>query len=278
MDYLAAKISEIDWRSISCDEIDAILAARIKRYETSIRERGGKRPKREGYVIERIASIENLIAADNEAQKGKRKRRIERNGKVVLVTNRYIRLHNQRRMQDLRELQLMILTLEFPPCVFTAQEIMTDAGKIRVIVKQNFYPWRILHHAILRVIEPKVYCSLIPGTFACIKGRGLHYGVKLLKKMLRRHPEWKWFWKTDFKKFYQSIPHELIKSEFSALFKDRHFLRLIETVLFKYDSGEEIIQILIDETERTERNAHWCCHKSDDRQSHRKKNRPCGCV
>lgn len=182
MDYLAAKISEIDWRSISCDEIDAILAARIKRYETSIRVRGGKRPKREGYVIERIASIENLIAADNEAQKGKRKRRIERNGKVVLVTNRYIRLHNQRRMQDLRELQLMILTLEFPPCVFTAQEIMTDAGKIRVIVKQDFYPWRILHHAILRVIESKVYCSLISGTFACIKGRGLHYGVKLLKK------------------------------------------------------------------------------------------------
>ncbi|MCM1441836.1 MAG: hypothetical protein NC131_21885, partial [Roseburia sp.] len=227
---------------------------------------------------ERIASIDNLIAADREAQKGKRKRRIERNGKVVHVINRYIRRHNQRQMQELRELQLMILTLELPPCAFTAQEIKTDAGKIRVIVKQNFYPWRILHHAILRVIETKVYRSLIPGTFACIKGRGLHYGVKLLKRMLRRHPEWKWFWKTDFKKFYQSIPHELIENEFTALFKDRHFIILMRIVLFQYDSGDEIVQILADESERTKRNAHWSSHEPDDRQSHRQKNRPRSCA
>lgn len=267
MEYLTADISDIDWRSLSCSEIDALLSARIERYESAIRINGGKRPKREGHIIERIATMDNLLAADDTAQKGKSQRRIVKSGRVFHVPHRYITRHNQRKFQELRELQLMILTLDFPPCEYTSQEIKTDAGKVREIIKQHFYPWRILHHAVLRVIEPKVYGSLIPGAFACIKGRGLHYGVRTLKKMLRRHPEWKWFWKTDFKKFYQSIPHELIEAEMTALFKDRHFIRLIRIILFNYASAENIIQTLNEESERTKRNAYRCCHKSDDRQS-----------
>lgn len=267
MDYLTANISDIDWRSLTNAEIDTLLFNRLARYESAIAARGGKRPKREGHVIERIASFDNLLAADDDAQRGKRNRRVIRNGKVIHVPNRYIRRHNRRKEKELRELQMMILTLEFPTWEFSSQEIKTDAGKVRMIIKQHFFPWRILHHAILRVIEPKVNASLIPGAFACIKGRGLHYGVRALKKMLRRHPEWKWFWKTDFKKFYQSIPHELIEAEMTALFKDRHFIRLIRIILFNYVSDENIIQTLNEESERTKRNAYRCCHKSDDRQS-----------
>lgn len=265
MDYLTANISDINWRSLSNVEIDELLMARSALYESAIESRGGKRPKREGHIIERIANFDNLLLADDAAQKGKAKRKIKRNGKVIYVPNRHIRRHNRRKIFELRELQMMILTLELPPCEFSSEEIKTDAGKVRLIIKQHFYPWRILHHAILRVIEPRVYSSLIPGTFACIKGKGLHYGVKLLKKELRRHPEWKWFWKTDFKKFYQSIPHELIEEELSSLFKDKQFIALMRIVLFSYDSGDDIIQLLNDESERTKRNAYWCCAESDDR-------------
>lgn len=270
MDYLDCDISEIDWKSLSHGEIDSILASRTARYETAIMQRGGKRPKREGHVIERIASMENLIEADTEAQKGKRKRKIVKNGRTIRVENRYIRRHNQRQIEELRQLQMMILTLRLPECRFKQEEIKTDAGKTRLIVKQDFFPWRILHHSVLRVIEPKIYASLIPGTFSCIKGRGIHYGVRMLAKMLRRHPELKWFWKTDFKKYYQSIPHELIEHELTSLFKDKHFIRLMRIVLFSYESGEDITQALRDESELTERNTNWRGHKPDDRQSERK--------
>ncbi len=266
MNYLIANISDIDWWSLSNAEIDTLLFNRLARYESAIAVRGGKRPKREGHIIERIASFDNLLAADDDAQRGKRNRRVVRNGKVIHVPNRYIRRHNRRKEKELRELQMMILTLEFPSWEFSSQEIKTDAGKVRMIIKQHFFPWRILHHAILRVIEPKVNASLIPGAFACIKGRGLHYGVRMLKKMLRRHKEWKWFWKTDFKKFYQSIPHELIEEELSSLFKDKHFIALMRIALFNYESGDEIIKLLNDESERTKRFAHWCRDKPDDRQ------------
>ena len=61
----------------------------------------------------------------------------------------------------------------------------------------------------MRVIEEDVYRNLIYDTSACIKGKGLHFGVRRMKRFLHRYPEYKWFVKTDFKKFYQSILHEL---------------------------------------------------------------------
>lgn len=271
---LTANISGINWRSLSHDEIDALLSARTAAYEAAISARGGKRPKREGYVVERVASMANLREADAKAQRGKKKRRIVCDGKVEYVPNRYILRHNERAEAELRELQMMILTNEFPPCVYTTQEVKTASGKSRTIIKQNYYPWRILQHAILNTIGERVEKSFISGTFACIKGKGIHYGVRMMKRALRLHRELRWFWKSDFKKFYQSIPHELIEAEFRAMFKDEFFIRLIQSTLFSYKSGEELNETLANEAIRTKRYADWCCHESAHRQSCGEANRP----
>lgn len=192
-------------------------------------------PKRRGYIIEQIADMENLKAADKEAQAGKVKK------------NRHIRRHNLHAEKDLLELQRMILTLDFPEPRYREMELLNDSGKRRVIEKQDYHPWRILHHAIMRVIGDDMYKSLIADTFACITGKGLHYGVKRLKMMLRRYPEYTWYWKTDYKKYYQSIPHEVAMQAFRRKFKDKRFLKLMEVAIFNYDSGQEIIDILNEE-------------------------------
>lgn len=273
-DYMTARITDIDWRSLSHEEIDTILASRIERYEAAIARRGGRRPKREGHIVERVAGIRNLREADMIAQKGKLMRTVYAGGKMTRVADRHIRRHNARAEEDLRKLQMMILTGEFPPCRYTMENVVTHNGKKREIIKFAFFPWRVFHHALLRPIEQRVNASMIPETFACIKGRGLHFGVRLLKKALRRHPELKWFWKTDFKKFYQSIPHRLIEEEFRALYKDEAFVSLIRMTLEAYISGEEITRIMEDERTRRERNTHWSSNKPDVREPCRKKNRP----
>ena len=241
-------ISEIDWRSLSYAEIDSILNERIKAYWKSV-EVNGHEAKRAGCIIERIACIDNLRDADREAQCGK------------VTKNRFIRRHNEHAEEDLRELQMMILTLEFPEVEYTFMDVVSDAGKLRHISKQKYHPWRILHHAIMRVIGPYIYGSLIYDTFACIKGKGLHFGVKRMRKMLRRHPEFKWFWKTDFKKFYESIPHETIEKALRRKFKDEHFFKLIRIAIFTYCSGEELEAILRDEELRKERCAYRLFYK-----------------
>lgn len=246
--------NDIDWRDLSCDEIDGIIAKRIYDDNSRIEANGGRRPKRAGYIIERIAEINNLRESDKEAQDGKVKK------------NRFIRRHNLHPEEDLRSLQLMILTLDFPAPNYSVMKIKSDAGKVREIVKQKYFPWRILHHAIMRVIGEDIYKSLIYDTSACIRGKGLHFGVKRMKRFLRRYPEYKWFVKTDFKKFYQSIPHELIVETLRMKFKDERFIKLIEIAVLSYDSGTELIDVLENEVERKKRCSDWSIHKPAYRQ------------
>lgn len=265
---------EIQWKSMTFDEIDSLLTERIRIYEEAIALRGGKRPKREGFIMERIANIDNLRLADMKAQERKSKRVIIVNGQEVKIPNKYIQKHNENAEAELRQLQMRILTLSFPPPNYRSEFLKTDAGKIRELIKQNYYPWRILQHAIMLVVSPRIFKSLITDTFACIKGKGLHYGVRRVKRTLRRHPELKWFWKTDFKKYYQSLPHILVRSSLEHLFKDKAFIRLIDMVILAYDSGENVLNELENEIIRNKRNPYWGSVKPDFRKSRNKRHRP----
>lgn len=202
--------------------------------------------KRKGYILEQIADLENLRQADREAQLGK--------------NNRTIRWHNKKAEKNLLKLQHMILNLDFPDPNYQTMIIESDGGKVRNIVKQNYFPWRILHHAIMRVLEPDFTKGYIHDTSACIKGRGTHYGVKRMKMFLRRYTEYKWFVKTDFKKFYESIPHELILNSLRRKYKDEKFIKLIEVAILSYESSEEIKDSLRDEKKK--RNANRLLHES----------------
>lgn len=257
-----AKTENIDWRSLEPAAIDMILQARIRDYWKSVEANRGKEPKRVWCLIERIADIENLREADRQAQCGKVKK------------NRFIRRHNEHAEQDLRELQIMILTLDFPPCEYDFMDVVSDAGKLRHIAKQKYHPWRILAHAIMQIVGPYIYRSLIYDTFACIKGKGLHFGVKRMKMMLRRYPEYKWFWKTDYKKFYLSIPHDTIRASLRRKFKDERFITLMDIAVFSYESGDEITDALNEELQSKERCANRRIHKSATRKLRSEHNRP----
>jgi RNA-directed DNA polymerase len=218
--------------------------------------------KRRGFLIEQIADMDNLREADRDAQDGKVKK------------NRFIRRHNEHAKDDLEALREMILTLNFPDPNFSIMTVVSDAGKRRDIAKQSYFPWRILHHAIMRVIGEELYKNLILDTSACIKGKGLHFGVRRMKMFLRRYPEYKWFVKTDFKKFYQSIPHEVLLNALRRKFKDEKFIKLIEIALLSYDSGEELIEILENEELRKKRCTDWSIHKPTTRKFRCKPDRP----
>jgi hypothetical protein len=219
--------------------------------------------KRKGHIIERIADMDNLREADREAQDGKVKK------------NRFIRRHNMHPEEDLIALREMILTFNFPPPEYSLMQVKSDAGKVRDIIKQKYFPWRILHHAIMRVIGEDVYKSLIYDTSACIKGKGLHFGVKRMKRFLRQYPEYKWFVKTDFKKFYQSIPHEVIIASLRRKFKDERFIKLIEIAVLSYNSEQELIEVLKNEIERKKRCSDWSIYKPTSRKFRGKPDRSC---
>lgn len=218
--------------------------------------------RRKGHILEQIADMDNLRAADKEAQAGKVKK------------NRHIRRHNLHQEKDLEALQRMILTLDFPKPDYTEMEVHNDSGKDRIIDKQDYFPWRILHHAIMRVIGKDIYGGLILDSFACVPGRGLHHGVKRLKMMLRRYPEYRWYWKTDYKKYYQSIPHETILKALRRKYKDERFIKLIDIAILNYETKQEIIDSLEKEKEKKARYSHRRVHEPAFRELHRQSDRP----
>lgn len=220
-------LTDIDWRSMTPQQIDATLATVIGRYEQHITQLG-HRPKRESYVVERIATIDNLRAASDRAAKGKSRKR-------------YVRLHMRNQEAELRQLQLLILTQSLPPVEFKTDTILSDANKKRDIIKKHFYPWHILDHAIMQVIGPKMVHYLIYDSVACIKGKGLHFGVGRIKRAFRDYPEMQWYWKCDMKKFYQSLSHELIRHRIKRIVKDKNFGYLLEHAILYYESPEYII-------------------------------------
>ena len=129
MDNLTAKISEIDWRSMTPAEIDTLLVERIRIYEEAIAMRGGKRPKREGHTSRRWPRCGISKQPTMRHRKARRHAPSKGEGKTIRVLHRHIRRHNERREQELRALQMMILTLDFPECKFSLEKVKTDAGR-----------------------------------------------------------------------------------------------------------------------------------------------------
>lgn len=109
-----------------------------------------------------------------------------------------------------------------------------DKGKERQIFKLPYFPDRILHHAILQVIEPIWKSILISNTFQSIKGRGVHLAKKRVEKSLRSFLPGKkcYCLKLDIKKFYPSIDNDILFDLIRRKIKDEDALWLLKEIIY----------------------------------------------
>lgn len=130
--------------------------------------------KRIGNLYQTIISVENLREADRKARKGK--------------THTYgVRVHDKNREANILALHEALLTKTFktsPYDVFTIFE-----PKERLISRLPYYPDRIVHHAIMNVLEPIWVRTFTHNTFSCVKGRGIEGCARHIDKSLRNTEE-----------------------------------------------------------------------------------------
>ena len=161
--------------------------------------------------------MENLVEADRKARRGKR-------------MSYGVMLHDRNREENLRKLRESLLggtfrTSEYS--VFTIHE-----PKERVIYRLPYYPDRIVHHAIMNVMEPVWLSVFTSDTYSCIKGRGIHAAAKKLKRALREDPEGtRYCLKLDIRKFYPSIDHDVMKAIVRRKLKDKRLLALLDEII-----------------------------------------------
>ena len=124
--------------------------------------------KRIGNLFNRIISYENLVRAEKKARLGK--------------TKRYgVKKFDRNPYENLVRLQKALIEDTYRTSEYCVYTIIADRGnKEREIYRLPYYPDRIVHHAIMNVIEPYLVNRFTADTFNCLKGRGIHYGVKKL--------------------------------------------------------------------------------------------------
>jgi retron-type reverse transcriptase len=153
--------------------------------------------KRLGNLYDNICSLENLRLADEKARKGK-------------LRSRGVVRHDRNREQNLLALHERLKNGAFRTSkyeIFTIHE-----PKEREIYRLPYYPDRIVHHAVMNILEPVWVSIFTADTYSCIKKRGIHAAAKKVKEALREYPEaTKYCLKTDIRKFYPSIDHDILK-------------------------------------------------------------------
>lgn len=104
-------------------------------------------------------------------------------------------------------------------------------GKRREIYKLPFRD-RVVHWAIMQVLEPIWTPQFTADTHACIKGRGMHSLLRKLREDLRDDPEGTAYClKLDVRKFYPSIDHDKMKAVVRRKIKDPEVLWLLDGII-----------------------------------------------
>lgn len=168
--------------------------------------------KRLGGVWEQLVSFDNLHAAYRKARRGKRDRPA-------------VRAFEWRLEAELLALQSALRSGRYRPGayhIFTLYE-----RKPRLIAAAPFRD-RVVHHALLRVIEPSIDRRMITHSFACRRSKGVHAAVDYYQRQSQLYP---YVLKLDIASYFPSIDHQRLKACVRRHIKDPQVLTLIDCLV-----------------------------------------------
>jgi len=176
--------------------------------------------KRKGNLIEKIADCDNLYLAYYKASKGKQAK------EEVLEYGQNLQAH----ILSLRE---QILSGNISIGNYYYFKIYDP--KERLICAASFQE-RVLHHAIMNICHPYFERTLIFDTYATRIDKGIYKALGKAKKAMQNY---QYVAKLDFRKYFNSISHEILKQKLAAKFKDKQLLVLFDKIIDSYEDSSQ---------------------------------------
>lgn len=177
--------------------------------------------KRIGNLYQKIISVENLREADEKARKGK-------------IKTYGVKVHDKNREANIQSLHEVLLTKTFKTSAYDIFTIYEP--KERLIYRLPYYPDRIVHHAIMNILEPIWVRTFTHNTFSCVKGRGIEGCARYVDRIFEKYKGKPMYClKIDIKKYYPSIDHDVMKRIVRRKIKDKDLLWLLDEII---DSAE----------------------------------------
>lgn len=107
-----------------------------------------------------------------------------------------------------------------------------SAEKWREINEPPIFPDQCVQHALIQALEPVMMRGMDKHCCASIKGRGTHYGIRFIKKWLKKkESKNKYVAEIDIRHCYANIQPRFVVARFKKLLKDYQTLDLIERVV-----------------------------------------------
>jgi len=168
--------------------------------------------KRYGHLFEDVISFDNLLSAFTKAFQGV--------GKKYYSLKYWADLEN-----NLLTLQNQLNTGVYQPKDYRYFKIYQP--KERIIAVSDFED-RVVHNAIVNILEPIYEKVFIYHSYATRKNKGTHKAVEKVQQYLKYNY---WYFKTDIKKYFNSIDHEILFQLLQRKIKDKKLLGLIKKII-----------------------------------------------
>lgn len=171
--------------------------------------------KRVGNLFDKIVEIENLMCSAHKAFKNKSSTR-----EVI-----YFRKNFLQNIINIRE-ELKSGTIELGNyrrfIIYEPKERHISAAPLKQ---------RIVHHAIMNICHNFFDKNLIYDCFASRVGKGTH---KAIKRLQEKQKSFLYYVKLDFRKYFDSIDHFVLKTLLRRLFKDPFLINLLDRIIDTY--------------------------------------------
>lgn len=176
-------------------------------------------------LYQKVISIEHLFQSWNEFKKDKRSK------KDVQMFERSLE-------DNLFKLHEKLVNKSYQHKNYTAFNIYDP--KFRHIHKATVLD-RVVHHAVVSIIEPIFDKTFIYDSYSCRKNKGMHRAVKRLDVFIRKvskNYSGKCFaLKLDIKKFFASVDQRILLNLIKKKIEDQDLLWLIDNILASFSKG-----------------------------------------
>lgn len=187
-------------------------------------------------LYKKIYSIDNLLLAFKKAKKGKSK-------KDYVISFEY------NLVEELNSLQSELKSKTYQPKPL--KKFIIHDPKTRTIHSSIFRD-RIVHHAIVNLLEPIFDKIFIYDSFASRKNKGTHKAVirfkyflrkvsnngQLIKKPFNNNSIKGFVLKADIRHYFDSIDHQVLINILSKKINDKEFIGLIRIILENFNNSK----------------------------------------
>lgn len=173
-------------------------------------------PKRADNLMEQMCTDKNLERAIKKSRKGKKCRRAIKN-------------FDKDREGNKEKIKEALRSGSYKTSKYHHKKVYDPKERDISILPYN--PDRVAQHVIIGVLEPVFVGKFSPDSFACIKNRGIHAGLRKLQKALKDKVGTKYCLKVDIRHYYPSIDHDILKQAVRRMIKDPRALVVLDEII-----------------------------------------------